>query len=75
MIEQRPFTQHQMENYCGAATTAEAASSVLDEGEEGDAILQCNGERSDRGKAVFSHFHMENRNVCLCGEGSHGAET
>lgn len=75
MIEQRPFTQHQMDNYCGATTTTEAASPVPDEGEGGDAILWCNGGRPDRGKMVFSDFHMENRNVCLCGEGSHGAET
>lgn len=67
--------QHQMGNYCGPATIAEAASSVQGEGEEGDAILWCSGEKPDRGKVVFSHFHIENRNVCMCGESSHGAET
>lgn len=72
MIEQRPFTQHQMDNYCGPATTAEAASSVLDERE--DAILWCNDERPDRGKVGFSIFHLQNRNMYMCGEGTHGAE-
>lgn len=67
--------QHQMGNYCGPAAATEAASSALDEGEEGDAVLWCNGEKPDGGKVVFSHFHTENRNMCMWEEGSHGAET
>lgn len=73
MIEQRPFTQHQMDNYCGPATTTEAASSVLDEREE-DASLWCNDERPDRGTVGFSIFHMENRNMYVWGGYSWGRD-
>lgn len=39
MTEQRPFTQHQVDNYCGATSTAEEVTSVVDEGGEGVAIF------------------------------------
>ena len=75
MIEQRSFTQHQVDNYYGATSPPEEVSSVVDEGEEGVATFWCPDERLARGKGVFSHFHTDNRSVRLDGEGSHGAET
>lgn len=75
MIEQRPLMQHQVDNCCGATPTTEEVSSVAGEGGEGVAIFWCPGERPERGKGAFSHFHTDNRSVCLYGEGSHGAET
>lgn len=67
--------QHQVDNCCGATPTTEEVSSVAGEGGEGVAIFWCPGERPERGKGAFSHFHTDNRSVCLYGEGSHGAET
>lgn len=32
MIEQRPFTQHQVDNYCGATSSSEEVASVVHEG-------------------------------------------
>jgi len=67
--------QYQVDNYCGATATTAEVRSVVGEGGEGVAIFWCPGERPDRGKGVFSHFHTDDRSVRLSGEGSHRAET